>query len=80
MIERMLFALLLLAAGAVLYATHNLTVVTRDLLPQISVVIEAVAMIEESADAVAADTAILRCAERQGEWHDEFGCVLEIIE
>ena len=80
MIERMLFGLLILAAVVVLYATYNLTIVTWRLIPQMTVVLEAVAMIEESADAIAADTELLRCAGQRGEWHPEAGCILEEIQ
>ena len=87
MIERMLFALLIVAAGTVLYATYNLTIVTRDLIPQIAVIIEAVAIIEDasvrisdSMDVLEAVEAERTCYANQGEWHEEFGCALEVIE
>jgi len=80
MIERMLFGLLIVAAGTVLYATYNLTVVTADLTPRLAGILEAVAMIEESADSISANTAVLQCAELRGEWHPEAGCILEEIQ
>ena len=87
MIERMLFTLLILAACVVLYATYNLTIVTRDLIPQIAVIIEAVAIIEDasvrisdSMDVLEAIEAERTCYANQGEWHEEFGCALEVLE
>lgn len=86
MIERMLFTLLIVAACTVLYATYNLTVITRDLIPQVSVIIEAVAIIEDASVRISDSMDVLEtveaertCYANQGEWHEEFGCALEVL-
>ena len=86
MIERMLFGLLLLAAAVVLYATYNLTIVTGALIPEIELIREAVAVIEEAArqsqDAAAYHQEVLAeeaCFERRGEWDPRYGCFLEEV-
>lgn len=87
MTERMLFALLIVAAGAVLYTTYTLTVVVADLLPQIAVIIEAVAIIEDASVRTADSMNVLElieaereCIANDGEWHDTYRCALEVIE
>lgn len=87
MIERMLFALLLVAAGALLYTAYLLTIVVADLLPKIAVVIEAVAIIEDASVRTADSMNVLErieaereCAANQGEWHDTYRCALEVAE
>ena len=87
MIERMLFALLIVATGAVLYTTYTLTIVATDLLPKIAVIIEAVAIIEDASVRTADSMNVLElieaereCAANQGEWHDTYRCALEVAE
>lgn len=80
MIERLLFALLL-GSVALLGVTINLTH-------------QHVVLLEDSRNSLAEETAQLRellvsvedraaeydCFVRQGEWHPEFGCALELLD
>lgn len=87
MIERILFVLLIVATGTVLCATYVLSIVVVDLLPQIAVVVEAVAIIEDAAVRTADSMNVLElieaereCIANAGEWHDTYRCALEVLE
>ena len=80
MIEKLLFALLL-GSVALLGVTANLThqhvVVLQD---SRSTLAEETAQLRELLMSIEDRAAEYDCVVRQGEWHEEFGCVLELLD
>ena len=80
MIERILFTLLLAAAGTIGYATyvtHQHVEILLGVQNALNAELSRVTEIVEHSERRDAEYA---CMQRQGEWHPEYGCALELLD